>query len=105
MGNKLQPKDIFQIVKNWVKHLQLPNDWKHYEPSSTNESLKKISAGKQVVEKMYYPKKLPCPPQAEQKEEVWNRKPRKMTRNLGAIRTNIDIVKEFWNLKALKVRK
>ncbi len=42
VNNKLQPKDIIQIVKNYAKHLQLPNDWKHYEPSSINECLKKI---------------------------------------------------------------
>jgi hypothetical protein len=61
VNNKLQPKDIIHIVKNYAKHLQLPNDWERYEPYSSNKSSKKISTGKQVEEKVYKPEELPCP--------------------------------------------
>jgi hypothetical protein len=70
VGNKLQSKDIVQIINNYAKHLQLPNDWRHYEPASINESLKKISIGTQAEEKMYYPEELPCSLKAKKKEEV-----------------------------------
>jgi hypothetical protein len=44
---------------------------------------------------VYKTEELPCPLKIKQKEEVWNMKPKKLTRNLGAISTNIDIVKEL----------
>jgi hypothetical protein len=33
---------------------------------------------------------------------VWNRKPQNMTRNLGAMKTNIDIVKELLEPEGIK---
>jgi hypothetical protein len=44
---------------------------------------------------VYQPEELPCPLKIKLEEEVWNKKPKKLTRNLGAIKMNIYIVKEL----------
>jgi hypothetical protein len=94
-NDKLQPKDIIHIIKGYAKHLQLPDDWKHYESSFDNMSLKEAPKGKQAREEVYKPEGLPCPPKRKEDDDMWTRKPRKLTRNLGEIKTNIDIVKEL----------
>jgi hypothetical protein len=94
----------FKFIKNYAKHLQLSNDWKHYEPSSINESLQKVPTGKQAEEKVYQPEDLPCPLKTKQNEEVW-KKLKKLTRNLGAIKTNIDIVKELLEPEGIECEK
>jgi hypothetical protein len=51
---------------------------------------------------VYKPEELPCPLRKKREDEVWNRKPKKLTRNLGEIKTNIDIVKELLEPKGIE---
>jgi hypothetical protein len=103
-NNKLQPRNIIHIVKNYAKHPQLRNDWERYEPSYNNKSSKKISAGKQVEKKVYKLEESPCSLKKKHEDEVRSRKSKKLTRNLGEIKTNIDVVKELLEPEGKEVR-
>jgi hypothetical protein len=84
----------FIIIKGYAKHLQLPDDWKLYESSFDNRSLKETQKASKLRRNYIHLKvyhvylkgrnMMKCGP-----------KPMKLLRNSGEIKTIIDIVKEL----------